>query len=138
MKIISAILAGVCMLSLTACDSLQNLSSGYLSGGGDYLSNDQGLVGDCQGDLIVTKHNSKSEADWFWQDNNLPKGTTNYMCKDGKAYLLSKVTDCQGKAIASQPGGIMKFRRDNGFPDGYSYIAFTCANGKVKPIMWEE
>lgn len=81
--------------------------------------------------------NRQAQAVQFWQDNNLPKGTTNYMCKDGKAYLLNKVTDCQGKVIASQPGGVMKFRRDNGFPDGYSYVAFTCANGSVKPIMWK-
>ena len=134
MKIISAIMAGVCLLSLTACIKMD--SKTWIGGGGEYLKNEQGMVGDCRGNNI-SMENQQAQAVQFWQKNNLPKGTTNYMCKDGKAYLLNKVTDCQGKLIASQPGGIMKFRRDNGFPDGYSYVAFICSNGNVKPIMWE-
>ena len=122
--------------SLTACDTLQNWNSEYLSGGTGYLSNELGSVGDCKGRELSIK-GSISDADSFWQDNNLPKGTTNYMCKDGKSYLLDKVTDCQGKVIANQQGGIMQFRRDNGFPDGYSYISFICVNGSVNPIIWE-
>ena len=137
MKIVNTILASICLLSLTACGTLQNWNSDYLSGDRtEYLSNDQGTVGDCHGFRLSTS-DKPSAADRFWQDNDLPKGTTDYMCKDGKAYLLNKVTDCQSKVITNQQGGIMKFRRDNGFPDGYSYVAFTCTNGSEKPIMWE-
>lgn len=136
MKVINIVLVGICLLSLSACDTLDNWNSGYLSGTGDYLRNEQGMVGDCKGSPLSVKSWTIAGADIFWEDNNLPKGTTNYMCKDGKAYLLNKVTNCQGEVIANQPGGIMKFRKDHGFPDGYSYIAFTCVNGNVKPIMW--
>ena len=136
MKIINAILTGVCLLSLTGCSIIQgwgdNFSNGFLSGGGDYLSNDQGLVADCQGDLIGTKHNSESEADQFWQENNLPKGTANFVCKNGKAYLPSKVTDCQGNLISKQSGGVEGFRSKYNLNNGN--MRFTCNNGTVTPV----
>ncbi|MGP9637044.1 hypothetical protein [Psychrobacter sp. AOP3-A1-26] len=138
MRIISTIIAGVCLVSLTACGNLQNWNSDYLTGG-EYLSDDQGLVGDCQGSHISTKHNPESAADRFWQANNLPKGTTDFVCKDGKAYLPSKVTDCQGNLIAKQPGGIAQFKLNNNFPrykDGEMvwYTMFNCQGSKVVPI----
>ena len=138
MKIISTTLVGVCLLSLTACGNLQNWNSGYLSGG-EYLSDDQGLVINCYGNLISTKHNSESAANRFWQANNLPKGTTDFICKDGKAYLPSKVTDCQGNLIAKQSGGIAQFKLNNNFPRYESgemvlYTAFECEGSNVVPI----
>ena len=139
MKIVNIIISGVCLLSLTACGNLQNWNSDYLTGG-DYLSDDQGgLVGNCQGNFISTKHNSESAANRFWQANNLPKGTTEFICKDGKAYLPSKVTDCQGNLIAKQPGGIAQFKLNNNFPrykDGEMvwYTMFNCKGSKVVPI----
>ncbi|MGO2339511.1 MAG: hypothetical protein ACTH5M_02790 [Psychrobacter sp.] len=138
MTMINTILAGVCLLSLTACGNLQNWNSDYLSGG-EYLSDDQGMVLSCYGDLISTKHNSESAANRFWQANNLPKGTANFVCKDGKAYLPSKVTDCQGNLIAKQSGGIAQFKLNNDFPryeDGEMvwYTIFNCQGSKVVPV----
>ncbi|MGP9493418.1 hypothetical protein, partial [Psychrobacter sp. AOP7-B1-24] len=138
MKILNTILAGVCLLSLTACGTLQNWNSDYLSGG-DYLSNDDGMVIDCYGDLIGTNPNTVSAAERFWQANNLPKGTTDFVCKDGKAYLPSKVTDCQGNLIAKQPGGIAQFKLNNNFPRYESgeivlYTAFECEGSNVVPV----
>ena len=139
MKMINTILAGFCLLSLTACDTLQNWNSSYLSGGGEYLSDDQGLVGDCQGNFILTNSNTVSAADTFWKTNNLPKGTTDFVCKDGKAYLPSKVTDCQGNLIAKQLGGIAQFKLNNDFPryeDGEMvwYTMFNCQGSNVVPV----
>ncbi|MBF0658427.1 hypothetical protein IPZ60_06715 [Psychrobacter sp. NG25] len=138
MKIVNIIISGVCLLSLTACGNLQNWNSDYLSGG-EYLSDDQGLVINCYGNLISTKHNSESAANRFWQANNLPKGTTDFICKDGKAYLPSKVTDCQGNLIAKQPGGIAQFKLNNDFPryeDGEMvwYTMFNCQGSNVVPV----
>jgi len=139
MKMINTILTGVCLLSLTACGNLQNWNSDYLTGG-DYLSDDQGImVSDCTGNYIGMRHNTVSAADRFWQANNLPKGTTNFVCKDGQAYLPSKVTDCQGNLIAKQPGGIAQFKLNNNFPRYESgeivrYTAFTCQGSNVIPI----
>ena len=138
MKIINTILAGACLLSLTACDDLRNWNSDYLTGGGDYLKDDIGLVGDCNGKLLSMEL-KPSAADKFWQANNLPKGTTDFVCKDGKAYLPSRVTDCQGNLIAKQPGGIAQFKLNNHFPryesgEMVSYTAFKCQGSKVIPI----
>ena len=132
MKILNTILAGVCLLSLTACGKLQNWNSDYLSGDRtDYLSNDQGTVGDCQGFRLSTS-DKPSAADRFWQANNLPKGTTEFICKDGKAYLPSKVTDCQGNLIAKQSGGVEGFRAKYNLNNGN--MRFTCNNGTVTPV----
>lgn len=137
MKMIITILAGVCLFSLTACDNLRNWNSGYLTGG-EYLTNEQGLVSSCHGNHLSVR-NKPSEADRFWQDNNLPKGTTDFVCKDGKAYLPSKVTDCQGNLIAKQVGGINQFKLNNNFPrykngEIVRYTAFTCQSSNVIPI----
>ncbi len=133
MKIINTILAFVCMLSLTACTDLQNWNSGYLSGGTEYLSNEQGsMVGDCRGDNLSLTGRPTSEAERFWQDNDLPKGTFRYVCKDGRAYLLNKVTDCQGNLIAKQSGGVEGFRAKYNLNNGN--MRFTCNNGKVNPV----
>lgn len=139
MKIISTIIAGVCLLSLTACDNLQNWNSAYLSGGTDYLSDNDGMIPDCNGDYLNLTSKPVSEAERFWQDNNLPKGTSNFVCKNGKAYLPSKVTDCQGNLIAKQSGGISQFKLNNNFPrykDGEMvwYTMFNCQGSKVVPI----
>lgn len=133
MKIVNTILAGVCLLSLTACTNLQNWNSGYLSGGTKYLSNEQGsMVGDCRGDNLSLSGKPTSEAERFWQDNNLPKGTANFVCKDGKAYLPNKVTDCQGSLISKQSGGVERFRSKYNLNNGN--MRFTCKSGTVTPV----
>ena len=127
------ILAGVCLFSLTACTGLQNWNSGYLSGGTKYLSNEQGsMVGDCRGDNLSLTGKTTSEAERFWQDNNLPKGTFRYVCKNGKAYEANKVTDCQGNLIAKQSGGVEEFRSKYNLNNGN--MRFTCDNGTVTPV----
>ena len=139
MKIINTILAGICMLSLTACDDLRNWNSSYLSGGTLSLSDKDGTILDCRGDTLSLTGKPKSEAERFWQDNNLPKGNTDFVCKDRKAYLTSKVTDCQGNLITKQSGGIAQFKINNNFPRYSSgeialYTAFKCQGSKVIPI----
>ncbi len=41
-------------------------------------------VRDCQGGPLPLG----GEVEFFWKKNNLPKGTTEFVCVDGKAYLL--------------------------------------------------
>ncbi|MDN3454141.1 MULTISPECIES: hypothetical protein [unclassified Psychrobacter] len=132
MKIVNIIISGVCLLSLTACGNFQNWNSDYLTGG-EYLSNDHGMVINCYGNHISTKHNSESEANKFWQANNLPKGTANFVCKDSKAYLPNKVTDCRGNLISKQSGGVEDFRAKYNLNSGN--MRFTCNNGKVTPVL---
>ena len=128
MKIINTIIAGVCLLSLTACLDM----SGALQGGGEYLKDDQGrLVGDCRGNNLSMEL-SISDADTFWQDNNLPQGTFDFVCKDGRAYLPSKATDCQGNLITKQSGGVEGFRAKHNLNNGN--MRFTCNNGTVTPV----
>ena len=45
---------------------------------------DGSLVMRCDGGVITLG----DRADNFWRKNNLPKGTTEFVCVDGKAYLL--------------------------------------------------
>ena len=140
MKIVNIIISGVCLLSLTACGNLQNWNSDYLSGGTDYLSDNDGMVPDCNGDHLNLTSKPISEAERFWQANNLPKGTANFVCKDGKAYLPNKATDCQGNLIAKQPGGIAQFKLNNNFPryknngEIVRYTAFECEGSNVVPV----
>ena len=52
-----------------------------------YLRNSKNeIVIDCDGGGI-----SKDFAKFFWNGNNLPKGTTEFVCKNGKAYLPDQV-----------------------------------------------
>ena len=132
MKIINTILAGICMLSLTACDDLRNWNSSYLSGGTEYLSDKDGTILDCRGDTLSLTGKPKSEAERFWQDNNLPKGNTDFVCKDGKAYLPSKVTDCQGNLISKQSGGVEGFKSKYNLNNGN--MRFVCKGGTVTPV----
>ncbi|MDQ9010220.1 hypothetical protein RFI36_10780 [Acinetobacter gerneri] len=48
------------------------------------LNKNGGIVRNCDGD-ILTKGWPGTQA--FWEKNNLPKGTTEFSCVDGKAYL---------------------------------------------------
>ena len=41
-------------------------------------------VHNCDG-LVLYKNTQRAE--YFWKKNNLPKGTTEFVCVDGKAYL---------------------------------------------------
>ncbi|MBE0443886.1 hypothetical protein [Psychrobacter sp. FME5] len=128
MKIIRAVLITICLLPLNACLDM----NAALQGGGKYLKDDQGrLVGDCRGNNLSMEL-SISDADTFWQDNNLPKGTYDFVCKDGKAYLPSKVTDCQNNLIAKQSGGVEGFRSKYNLNNGN--MRFTCNNGTVTPV----
>ena len=42
------------------------------------------IVRDCGGGALPIGDDAES----FWRKNNLPKGTTEFVCVDGKAYLL--------------------------------------------------
>lgn len=54
-----------------------------------YLTNRLGnKVFDCNGVALVKR---SANTDLFWKRNNLPKGTTEFTCVDGKAYLPEKV-----------------------------------------------
>ncbi len=71
-----------CTFLLSACtfDILGTLDSS------SYLRNKEGgFVYDCRGFTI-----SKDPARFFWERNNLPKGTTEFVCVNGKAYLPGK------------------------------------------------
>ena len=121
----------VVAVNMTACYTQSDIL-----GGGEYVSDkDYGLVENCRGDLISTKL-KPSDADKFWRDNNLPKGTTKFICKNGTAYLLDKITDCQGKVIAKQSGGLEKFKRDNGI--NKHNVRFACQNGKAIPSNYDD
>ena len=53
------------------------------------LENKEGhAVFDCNGKLIPYRSDGVKD---FWQENNLPKGTTDFICKNGKAYLPNQV-----------------------------------------------
>ena len=65
--------------NLTACYKQSDIL-----GGGEYLSSKDGPVRDCYGEFISTKL-KPSDADAFWKEDNLPKGTTQFVCKDGTA-----------------------------------------------------
>ncbi|QOW47030.1 MULTISPECIES: hypothetical protein [Acinetobacter] len=54
----------------------------------DILRNKNGgIVKDCQNDFLLKK---SPFTDNFWKENNLPKGTTEFVCVNGKAYLPGK------------------------------------------------
>ena len=113
-------------LNLTACYKQSDIL-----GGGEYLSNKGGLIRNCYGEFISTKL-KPSDADAFWKKNSLPKGTTDFICKDFKAYESKKVTDCQGNLIAKQSGGVEGFRAKYNLNNGN--MRFTCENGIVTPV----
>lgn len=46
-----------------------------------------GIVRNCNGRML-TKDWPGTQA--FWEKNNLPQGTTEFVCVDGKAYLPGK------------------------------------------------
>ena len=58
----------------------------------DHLKHKNGkLVSDCNGHSI----DMRGGAERFWKQNNLPKGTTEFVCKNGKAYLPNQVPSGQ-------------------------------------------
>lgn len=118
-------------VNMTACYTQSDII-----GGGEYISNkDYGLSQDCYGELISTQL-KPSDADKFWKENNLPKGTTQFVCKDGKAYLPNKVTDCQGKVIAKRSGGLEGFKKESGIYK--NNVRFVCQNGKAIPSNYDD
>ena len=124
MKTIRAVLITLCLLPLNACLDM----SATLQGGGKYLKDDEGLVADCKGNFL-SMESPPTQADQFWQDNNLPKGNTDFVSKNGRTYLPSKVTDCQSNLIAKQSGGVEGFRSKYNLNNGN--MKFTCNNGTV-------
>ncbi|MDQ9010211.1 hypothetical protein RFI36_10735 [Acinetobacter gerneri] len=86
--LLSLILCGL-SISLTACFlgsfgplpmDVHNNSKYYEFPGG-------GLVMDCRGYPLGK---DSEVTDYFWDKNNLPRGTLNFVCRDGKAYLPEK------------------------------------------------
>ena len=61
--------------------------------GTKYLKDKNGKdVRDCN-NVLITYRGVGREI--FWKENNLPKGTTEFVCKDGKAYLPNQVPSGQ-------------------------------------------
>ncbi len=131
-------------LTLTACGNKGALGEylfGISSSKNSLTDKDGASVSDCYNNFIL-----KENAPEFWKDNNLPKGTTEFVCKDYKAYLPNKATDCQGRLLTSYPNGIMGFKEQHNFPKYgpnsvspgqiVGYTAFTCQNGQVIPIKF--
>lgn len=46
-----------------------------------------GIVRDCEGEMLLKESPFTNR---FWEQNNLPQGTTEFVCVDGKAYLPGK------------------------------------------------
>ena len=86
MKNLFLIGIGVC---LTAC-SIDPLDFYNPIHQGEHLKNSLGrLVQDCTGTGRYIREGEVAER--FWKENNLPKGTINFVCKNGKAYLPDQV-----------------------------------------------
>lgn len=86
--LISLILCGL-SISLTACflGSLGPLPMD-VNRDNDYLRDKDGyIVDDCRGQALSR---AGEQTNFFWDKNNLPRGTTNFVCRDGKAYLPEK------------------------------------------------
>jgi hypothetical protein len=86
--LISLILCGL-SIALTAC-ILGGLGLLPLdvNRDNDYLRNKDGyIVDDCNGNSLSS---DSLPTRRFWQENNLPRGTLNFVCRDGKAYLPEK------------------------------------------------
>ena len=47
-----------------------------------------GFVKDCNDSVLFI---NSPNTDYFWNFYNLPKGTTEFVCKNGKAYLPDQV-----------------------------------------------
>ena len=113
-------------INLTACYKQSDIL-----GGEEYLKdNKNGLVSDCRGEFLSTKF-KPSEADVFWKDNNLPRGTTQFVCKNGTAYLPKQATDCQGSLLYKREGGIQGFLQEYKLNATARNIRFACQNGQV-------
>ncbi len=85
MKKIFLIVLGV---YLTAC-SIDPLDFYNPINQGENLKNGLGrVVQDCTGTGRYIREGEVAER--FWKENKLPKGTTEFVCVDGKAYLPGK------------------------------------------------
>lgn len=82
------LLLSVITIFLTAC-SIDPLDVYNPNGHSEVLKNTAGeSVSDCTGRGRALRQGD--DANQFWKENNLPKGTTDFVCVDGKAYLPSK------------------------------------------------
>ncbi|TCM60885.1 hypothetical protein EC844_1305 [Acinetobacter calcoaceticus] len=69
-------------LMLQACVDMDILMTPDID---SYLRDKDGdIVDDCKGDALYKK---SSRTNRFWERNNLSKGTIEFVCVDGKAYL---------------------------------------------------
>ena len=77
---------------LTACNSdwvTNNWNISPIKTDPEYLKRADGTeVVQCDGAGIPLRNKA---PEWFWEENNLPKGTINFVCKNGKAYLPNQV-----------------------------------------------
>ena len=76
---------------LTACNSdwvTNNWNISPIKTEPEYLRHPNGQrVLQCDGSGIAMR----GAREKFWRDNDLPKGTLNFVCKNGKAYLPDQV-----------------------------------------------
>ena len=75
-------------LFLTACNSdwvTRNWNISPINKSPEFLRHPDGqIIRQCDGAGIAMRGGAREK---FWRDNNLPKGTTEFVCKNGKAYL---------------------------------------------------
>ncbi|MFT5097081.1 MAG: hypothetical protein ACI9JO_001103 [Psychrobacter okhotskensis] len=112
---------------LSACLPPSGVFSGEQT---EYLTNDIGVLSECTTQTSwktgERRFNPvpKSQANFFWKENNLPKGTLYYVCEGDKAVLPR---DCQGKSLTTPelrsywkkydlPVGLKKFNCSSGVP----------------------
>ncbi|WP_312967517.1 hypothetical protein [Acinetobacter gerneri] len=76
----------ILLLNVIGCVDLDIIAGRVDSN--DYLRNKSGnIVLNCQ-DIPLFKKDPNTNI--FWKNNNLPKGTTEFTCIDGRAYLKGK------------------------------------------------
>ncbi len=83
LRLISIFSLSIC---LTACAEMLGAPVGIKN---DYLRDKHGeIVMDCDGSALS---GNSLPTRRFWDENNLPHGTTDFVCKGGKAYLPGQV-----------------------------------------------
>ncbi|XDZ52599.1 hypothetical protein AB8Q18_05940 [Neisseriaceae bacterium CLB008] len=84
-KVVAGLVVGVTLLLTGCADFVDSFSPIHRP---KYIKHPDGsTVLDCKGRGLQAGYDAKL----FWKENNLRKGTTDFICVDGKAYLPEKV-----------------------------------------------
>ncbi|MGO1283043.1 MULTISPECIES: hypothetical protein [unclassified Psychrobacter] len=88
MKTSYLIASGLTAVLLTGC--IKDPAGIHNTNVDNYILNSEGgWALDC-----VTNRPLGSDGDYFWDYNNLPHGTVDYVCKEGRAYLPGQAPNC--------------------------------------------